>query len=138
MELCISPVMDEVPTKFCPRCQTVKPITDFYRHDCTKDGIRHTCKICCNLRSKTPEARAKRRAYNQTPERRAKQREYAKRHAAKKIPRSPPRNVATAEARKAKRRAYQQTEKYKQTHRESQARYKAKLREREKCQTTAV
>jgi hypothetical protein len=36
-------------TKHCPRCDTIKSISDFYKNHCTKDGLSTWCRQCQNL-----------------------------------------------------------------------------------------
>lgn len=38
--------MDSIPQKHCSRCNTTKPVTDFYRDPRKKDGYNCTCKAC--------------------------------------------------------------------------------------------
>jgi len=33
--------------KFCNKCKTVLPITEFYPHKYSRDGLRSTCRTCC-------------------------------------------------------------------------------------------
>lgn len=52
-------------TKICRRCNTVKPITDFYRRISSSDGLRSWCKQCDGLVNKIAfkTYRIKRNAY---------------------------------------------------------------------------
>jgi len=34
-------------TKTCIKCGETKPLTEFYRHKKSKDGLRGECKTCC-------------------------------------------------------------------------------------------
>ena len=37
---------DEIVTKRCPKCKTIKPVSEFYRKTRSKDGYQFLCKIC--------------------------------------------------------------------------------------------
>ena len=39
-----------VLTKFCPKCSTEKPITEFYRDKSRGDGREGYCKLCSAIR----------------------------------------------------------------------------------------
>lgn len=38
--------MDSIPQKHCARCNTTKPLTDFFRNKCKPDGHSAMCKAC--------------------------------------------------------------------------------------------
>ncbi len=38
--------MSSIPQRHCARCDTTKPLTDFYRDPRKKDGHAYTCKAC--------------------------------------------------------------------------------------------
>lgn len=38
--------------KWCNKCLYIKDINDFYKHKTTRDGYRHDCKECSNMRCK--------------------------------------------------------------------------------------
>jgi 5-methylcytosine-specific restriction endonuclease McrA len=40
-------------TKRCTKCQTVKPVSEFYRKRKGKNGLRPQCKLCCNESSRS-------------------------------------------------------------------------------------
>lgn len=37
-------------TKYCPRCETTKPTSEFYRRSARRDGLQSNCKACDNVR----------------------------------------------------------------------------------------
>ena len=37
--------------KFCPKCETIKPVSEFYKHDTRKDGLYGYCKTCFNTQN---------------------------------------------------------------------------------------
>lgn len=49
-------------SKPCRRCETEKPLGDFYRHPQSADGFFGTCKVCTraasSARTRAPEGRA--------------------------------------------------------------------------------
>ena len=42
---------EDVKTKRCPKCDTVLPLSDFYRDKQTKDGLSCWCKACIKARN---------------------------------------------------------------------------------------
>lgn len=57
--------------KECPKCQTIKELSEFYNKKSSKDGKSSWCKPCTNARPHNPEVhrRAKLKAiYGITPE----------------------------------------------------------------------
>jgi hypothetical protein len=38
--------MESAPTKICSVCKIEKPVSDFYKHSLSKDGLRACCKQC--------------------------------------------------------------------------------------------
>ena len=34
--------------KYCSKCKQIKPVTDFYKNGCKKDGFSDYCKVCAN------------------------------------------------------------------------------------------
>lgn len=40
-------------TKMCRICGVEKPITEFYKHNHTKDGYRNECKECHSKKEKS-------------------------------------------------------------------------------------
>lgn len=37
---------EPVITKRCSHCKEIKPLSEFSKHTCNKDGLRYACKIC--------------------------------------------------------------------------------------------
>lgn len=54
--------------KYCPKCKTKKPSTEFYKNLVTKDGLRSWCKLCCNEdnNKREPKYRKYREQYRQS------------------------------------------------------------------------
>jgi hypothetical protein len=50
--------------KRCPRCDTVKPVDDFYRNRSASDGRQGYCKPCWTEKAKTSNFRATGRYYH--------------------------------------------------------------------------
>lgn len=38
--------MEEIETKKCSKCWSIKPITEFYKNRCSPDGLQWWCKSC--------------------------------------------------------------------------------------------
>ncbi len=38
--------------KQCSRCKDIKPISEFYNQPNSKDGLKYSCKKCCNERGR--------------------------------------------------------------------------------------
>lgn len=62
--------------KYCPRCDVVKPVSEFYRHPKTSDGFLGICKECQNERMKknrltNPAVQAYDRERSKLPHRKA-------------------------------------------------------------------
>ena len=38
--------------KFCTKCKELKPLSEFYKHVTTKDGLRYHCKTCPGVEGK--------------------------------------------------------------------------------------
>lgn len=38
--------------RFCPKCQTEKPLSEFYPQASRKDGYKLWCKICCSKQNR--------------------------------------------------------------------------------------
>lgn len=38
--------------KYCKKCETDKPVTEFYKNHRTSDGLFYQCKACCALQDK--------------------------------------------------------------------------------------
>lgn len=54
--------------KYCPKCQTNKEYSEFYKNKRTKDGLRCYCKVCENQANKKrePEYKETRKKYRET------------------------------------------------------------------------
>lgn len=52
------PLPTNVPTKECPRCNTVKATTDFFRNRARPDGLFAICKACFQVRQEEKKRRA--------------------------------------------------------------------------------
>jgi hypothetical protein len=44
--------MNDIKTKFCPKCKVEKSINEFYKRPDCKNGFRYQCKICFNRQTK--------------------------------------------------------------------------------------
>lgn len=42
----------EITEKYCKRCNTIKPIIDFYKNKRIKDGYSSSCKLCSDKSKK--------------------------------------------------------------------------------------
>lgn len=38
-------------TKKCRKCKNIKPLSEFYKHETSADGLRYDCKECFNKRT---------------------------------------------------------------------------------------
>lgn len=70
-------------TKYCPRCQTTKPIDEFQKAKSRGDGHDAYCRLCRNEwkreKRKTAKYKEAARLYNYTPQRQAWYAEYSQR-----------------------------------------------------------
>ena len=49
-EDCIDNNEKEIKTKRCPKCDTVKPLSDFHKHKYSNKGVQYHCKICRSVK----------------------------------------------------------------------------------------
>lgn len=72
--------------KACRKCNTMKPMDEFYKHPCMADGRLHTCKEChkSDVKRNYANKREIKHQYDaeryQTPERKAAAHAYSQRH----------------------------------------------------------
>jgi hypothetical protein len=55
-----------VRRKCCPGCTITKPLTDFYRHSGTSDGVQSRCKLCQLEWKRSPAGKASISKHNKT------------------------------------------------------------------------
>ena len=44
--------MSDTKTKYCRKCNMIKPVTDFYIHKDFKNGYHPNCKSCIKIKNK--------------------------------------------------------------------------------------
>jgi NAD-dependent SIR2 family protein deacetylase len=49
--------MSEIKQKKCSKCDSTFPITEFYKHNQTRDGLLNECKTCTKNRARFREAK---------------------------------------------------------------------------------
>ena len=58
-------MLKTIKTKQCSRCKEEKPLFEFHRNRCQKDGLKNNCKACCIIYGaiwkQTPAGKAKER-----------------------------------------------------------------------------
>ena len=59
-------IKSNVPTKYCPRCQTTKPITEYHKHCGQADGLQSRC-IECRIRESSNASTTIRKKMNIEP-----------------------------------------------------------------------
>ncbi len=103
--------MNQPTVKLCSMCKTEKSASEFHKNKELKSGLRSACKQCCKkytanqeIKRKTPEGRAKKRAWSRTRTASDRMRERARRHSVKRIQQYPEKEAARNAVRCALRR----------------------------------
>lgn len=64
------------PVKTCPRCDVAKPLDEYYKMKCGKDGLQRTCKVCTKAVNDVWKAANKARIKERMAEYRSETREH--------------------------------------------------------------
>lgn len=96
-----------VQMKYCPKCQTEKPTSEFYKRKQSKDGLRSYCKLCENLanRKRESEYSDTRKKYRETENYKEIKRKYYKNNKQKVLDS----NKAWAQSQKGKYFSYKRS-----------------------------
>ena len=88
---------EPIISKRCPRCKEIKPISEFFKRQQSKDRLQYKCKTCClqynqsekgrvanrkakKKYNKTPKGKATKKKYERTPKGKAVKKRFKARH----------------------------------------------------------
>ena len=63
-------------TKMCPKCKIEKPVSEFHKNRCCKDGLCQQCKECVKKYLQTDKAKARTRKHEQSEKCKAMRKKY--------------------------------------------------------------
>lgn len=67
-------------TRICERCQTEKPLEEFYRNRSRPQGRSYWCKDCCKLYERLPHRKGRHTKWRNSPKGKLKTKQYSQEH----------------------------------------------------------
>ena len=104
---------EQIITKFCNKCKTEKPTSEFYPRKDRPGGFRPWCKDCCKKDNISNKSRKRKKIYKQSEKGKIAEKHYITSEKGRETRRKLRHRINLSAKGIARRKAYQQTNKYK-------------------------